>query len=90
MDIYCQGTCHPGERRPAEYVLTIPGDSTGGDPISWFGGPEPDIKLRLCGSCKDTYVAQNGGPEHVIVEAIALSVPEGPLFSPRRRETQLQ
>lgn len=75
----CQGTFHPGERREAEFFLTIPGDSTGGDSVSWFGAPEPAIRLRLCGPCKDIYVVQNGGAEQV---------DEGSLFSRPQREAE--
>lgn len=86
MDIYCKGTFHPGEKVIAEFMVIIPGDSTGGDTVSWYGGPEPDIRLNLCGSCKEIYVVQNGGLKKVIVEAIILRAPEGSLFSPAKRE----
>lgn len=78
---------HPGETPLAINICTLPGALDGGP--EWFGGSEPPIIRNLCGDCSATFVSQNGGPKKVLVEAIGIPVPEGSLFSPPRRETQL-
>lgn len=77
---------HSGEAEIplATNICTLPGATDGGR--DWFGGPEPNTRLPLCNSCTDIFVAQNGGPEKVIVEAIAIALPSENPFSPPRRE----
>lgn len=80
MNIPCQWRCyHPGQNIAASNVVILPGKLDGG--IEWFGGPEPDIRLTLCGPCTEQFIANNG--ERVIVEAIKHNPPEAPLTGGR-------
>ena len=80
-DVLCQwGFNHSDEKVPATNLVRLPGDPNDG--VDWFGGPEPDIRLLLCGPCTNMFVEQNG--RAVIVEVITSNAAEAPFSQPRR------